>query len=298
MAAISIASGEGEHAVERTTLIGTPSIRVERLASTHRRPHSAKVTAAAGENLLLVNIKGTLLSTHVDHLKIQAVPPSSFAYFRGPTDSTLSLARGEHERMIVAWADGDAQALANWIIQEKRGAAGLLAIACQPQEPMGGSLVDRMSFLMKEDYPGREMDLWACVHCVLGRLITSDGQFLLANIPSNLPDSIVRLLSSVKKRPMAAWSLKEAADMAGYSPFHLSRTFKGMVGFGFPEFVDRCRTELAFDKLTTTDESIDEIASSCGFGSAHGLRESVKEYLGLLPSELRPSIHGSDGSDS
>ena len=39
--------------------------------------------------------------------------------------------------------------------------------------------------------------------------------------------------------------------------------------------------------LCTTDNAVDVVASSCGFGTTQGLRESVKEYLGLVPSELR-----------
>ena len=75
--------------------------------------------------------------------------------------------------------------------------------------------------------------------------------------------------------------------MAGYSPFHFSRVFKNLVGYGFHEYVDRSRTECAVEMLCTTDSAVDVVASSCGFGTTQGLRESVKEYLGLVPSELR-----------
>ena len=75
--------------------------------------------------------------------------------------------------------------------------------------------------------------------------------------------------------------------MAGYSPFHFSRVCKQLVGYGFHEYVDRCRTECAIDMLVSTDSAVDLVASTCGFGTTQGLRESVKEYLGLVPSELR-----------
>jgi AraC-like DNA-binding protein len=91
----------------------------------------------------------------------------------------------------------------------------------------------------------------------------------------------------VRENPALPWPLKDAADMAGYSPFHFSRVFKGLVGYGFHEYVDRCRTECAVELLVTTDMPVDLVASTCGFGTTQGLRESVKEYLGLVPSELR-----------
>jgi transcriptional regulator GlxA family with amidase domain len=56
---------------------------------------------------------------------------------------------------------------------------------------------------------------------------------------------------------------------------------------GFHEFVDRTRTEYAVHLLTSTDHAIDVVATEAGFGTTQGLRESVKEYLGLVPSELR-----------
>ena len=63
--------------------------------------------------------------------------------------------------------------------------------------------------------------------------------------------------------------------------------FKAIVGYGFHEYVDRCRTELAVRMLSTTDEPVDIISAEAGFGTAQSLRESVKYHLGLLPSELR-----------
>jgi transcriptional regulator GlxA family with amidase domain len=51
--------------------------------------------------------------------------------------------------------------------------------------------------------------------------------------------------------------------------------------------VDRCRTECAVELLCSSDSAVDLVASSCGFGTTQGLRESVKEYLGLVPSEIR-----------
>ena len=117
--------------------------------------------------------------------------------------------------------------------------------------------------------------------------MTSSDQVQLAAIPSDLPDTIKDLVSRVRQSPSHGWPLRDAADAAGYSPFHFSRVFKNLVGYGFHEYVDRCRTESAVELLCTTDQPVDLVASTCGFGTTQGLRESVKEYLGLVPSELR-----------
>ena len=42
-----------------------------------------------------------------------------------------------------------------------------------------------------------------------------------------------------------------------------------------------------FSMLVSSDSPVDGVASACGFGTTQGFRESIKEYLGLVPSELR-----------
>lgn len=96
------------------------------------------------------------------------------------------------------------------------------------------------------------------------------------------------LIESIERAPTEPWHLKEAAEQAGYSPFHFSRTFKQVVGCGFHEYVDRARTEIAVD-LLLQGASIADAASKAGFSSSRSLRESLRDYLGLLPADLQGS---------
>lgn len=94
------------------------------------------------------------------------------------------------------------------------------------------------------------------------------------------------LLAEVDATPDRVWNLQEAADQAGYSPFHFSRTFKQQIGCGFHEYVDRLRTETAVMCLLEGGALSDAVARA-GFSTARSLRESLKDYLGLLPGDLR-----------
>ncbi|MBL8049325.1 MAG: helix-turn-helix transcriptional regulator [Chthonomonas sp.] len=110
----------------------------------------------------------------------------------------------------------------------------------------------------------------------------------LSRIRVPLPAPLQRLTDSVRAEPNQAWSLKEASKLVSYSPFHLSRTFRQLAGYGFPDFVDRCRTEMALKKiLADQDEQIDQVALSSGFGSTQAMRDSFRDYIGFLPSEVR-----------
>jgi AraC-like DNA-binding protein len=120
-----------------------------------------------------------------------------------------------------------------------------------------------------------------------GYLLGGPDLLRLTNDPLNLPESLSELINAVREEPTAPWPLADAATRAGYSPFHFSRVFKSTVGCGFHEYVERCRTELAIEMLISTNNPVDVIDSSAGFGTPQSLRDSMKEYVGFVPSELR-----------
>jgi AraC-like DNA-binding protein len=129
--------------------------------------------------------------------------------------------------------------------------------------------------------------LLSVIYEAVGRIMIGGDEMQLSPLPADLPEPIERLAGAVRENPSGNWSLKEASDMASYSPFHFSRVFKQLVGYGFHEYVDRCRTEMAVEMLVSTDIAVDNVATNAGFGTTQGLRESVRDYLGLVPSEFR-----------
>ncbi len=128
--------------------------------------------------------------------------------------------------------------------------------------------------------------LLATMGYVLG-LESRNDVFCLAAVPPEVKGNLRELIVDVLTDPAADWQLKEAALRSAYSPFHLSRSFKSMVGYGFPEFVERCRTGVAVGCLLVTDMSADEISRCVGFGSIQSMRHAVRTHTGFLPSEIR-----------
>ncbi|MBX3113935.1 MAG: helix-turn-helix transcriptional regulator [Fimbriimonadaceae bacterium] len=109
----------------------------------------------------------------------------------------------------------------------------------------------------------------------------------LTNCVAPKNENIARLLEEIRSCPDQYWSLSIAAEKAGYSNFHLSRVFQVEVGMGFPEFVERARTEIAIQSLLSTLIPINQVTQLSGFGSSPSLRSACQEYTGFLPSELR-----------
>ncbi|MFZ4507918.1 MAG: helix-turn-helix domain-containing protein [Fimbriimonas sp.] len=136
-------------------------------------------------------------------------------------------------------------------------------------------------------------NLLSVVYEFLAYVAESPNEIVLGTLPNDLPESIVELTNRVAENPADSWPLKQAAEQASYSPFHFSRVFKQVVGYGFHEYVDRRRVEMAVRKLLGSDDSSEVIAKECGYGTVQAFRESIKEYLGLLPTEIRPGSSGS-----
>jgi transcriptional regulator GlxA family with amidase domain len=188
---------------------------------------------------------------------------------------------------MISWPASATPLLDLWLSRAKQDDSRSRAIASRPFSPNLIGLVDRIESAVEKLDESSELMLLSCCYEAVTHLMMMPDLVQLSSTPPSLPPSIQDLVDAVRKNPSNSWPLRDAADRAGYSPFHFSRVFKSLVGFGFHEYVDRCRTELAVSMLATSDRPVESVAQASGFGTTQGLRESIKEYLGLVPSELR-----------
>jgi AraC-like DNA-binding protein len=242
-------------------------------------------------NALCLNLRGALIGrVGGPGGRLVLAPPRSVTFIRG-SRLVVQAARGEHETLVITWPSVVAPLLEHWISSrsgnKQMGGFSTRNVACKPIAPHFLDATARLLAAIKDGGDTMEPLIISVVYELVARLMVGMDQVQLATVPLSLPETITELVVKVRENPATPWPLRDAADMAGYSPFHFSRVFKNLVGYGFHEYVDRCRTECAVEMLCTTDHAVDLVASTCGFGTTQGLRESVKEYLGLVPSELR-----------
>lgn len=219
------------------------------------------------------------------------MPPQSVTFVRGPISLVMSFARMDQRLESLAWHGRSTPFLLEWLEKQRMRQKGdrPKVISTMPYNPFFQSVVQRFDDSCAGNVEVAEPMMYSVIYEILPRLVRSRSRLGLAPVPADLPANVGQLVQQVRQRPDIAWPLKEAADLVGYSPFHFSRVYKALIGYGFHEFVDRCRTEHAVEMLCTTDTPIDVVAAASGFGTTQALRESVKEYLGLVPSELRTS---------
>lgn len=276
--------------LDRTLIGSLGSIQSFHLEGEIEDPEPRLIQPEEGEFFLCVRFSGATLYQDTIDLKRGVLPSKSALLVVGPAAVKVYYARGIHEGLEVEWWREDLPALHEWIEQQtaestRRGLAKGVNLAGH-----GERTSNTLNLLRQEVMHARpdfEPTLLACLHELVGVTVLEESENTLAVVPADAPGTLRDLMLEVKSRPSDPWSLKDAADFASYSPFHLSRTFRQSMEYGFPDFVDRCRTEVAIGLLFDSDRSVEEVSIVAGFGSAQAMRESFKEYVGLLPSELR-----------
>lgn len=91
-------------------------------------------------------------------------------------------------------------------------------------------------------------------------------------------------------------SLEELGNIFHLSPYYLSHIFKDAFQLPPMQYLYRRRIGEAQSLLTTTEDSITEIASQVGFGNSNYFTIQFKKYVGLTPSTYR-RIYAQPSSD-
>ncbi len=87
-------------------------------------------------------------------------------------------------------------------------------------------------------------------------------------------------------------TLKELADIAGFSPYHFHRIFSGVVGETLYGFIQRIRLEKAASKLVQQPRtSITQIGLECGFTSSSAFARAFRERYRVSASAWRSVVY-------
>ena len=93
-------------------------------------------------------------------------------------------------------------------------------------------------------------------------------------------------------------SVEALASHMAMSPRHFARVFTQELGITPARYVAQARLEAARRQLELTDKGQDEIAVSCGFGSAELLRRAFLRLLDSTPGRYRTLFHSAARSDN
>ena len=91
----------------------------------------------------------------------------------------------------------------------------------------------------------------------------------------------------IADHPDADLSLAALARRLNMSPRHLGRVFCQQVGMSPGRYVERIRLETARRRLEESDQSVEAVAHSAGFGSTETMRRVFVSNLAVSPADYR-----------
>jgi len=112
-------------------------------------------------------------------------------------------------------------------------------------------------------------------------------QYIERPVPHADSDALGDVLAYMEERLGAAHSVASLAQRAHMSPRTFARRFVAETGVTPMQWLTAQRVLHARLALETTDASIEEIAATCGFGSATLFRHHFTREVGIAPSAYR-----------
>jgi AraC family transcriptional regulator len=105
---------------------------------------------------------------------------------------------------------------------------------------------------------------------------------------SGLPQhQLMQVLDYIHDHLEQEIKLADLAELLGMSQFHFSHLFKQTIGIAPYQYLLQQRIERAKQLLKQTDQSVIEIALSCGFNSHSHLSKQFRQITGLTPTAYR-----------
>ncbi len=99
--------------------------------------------------------------------------------------------------------------------------------------------------------------------------------------------AIERLVGEMEKNLDEEFSLKQMADVAIMSPFHLNRVFKEVTGVPPCRFLTALRLASAKRLLLESEMSVTDVSLEVGYSSLGTFTRRFAELVGLAPSHFR-----------
>jgi AraC-like DNA-binding protein len=100
-------------------------------------------------------------------------------------------------------------------------------------------------------------------------------------------DHLSGMLTAVRNEPGRSWKVKQLADMVGVGERQLERRMQRLLGTTLKGFLQSERVAHAARLLTSSDYSLAEVATVCGYYDQSQFSRQFRTATGLTPGEYR-----------
>ncbi|MBA2280668.1 MAG: DJ-1/PfpI family protein [Acidimicrobiia bacterium] len=146
-----------------------------------------------------------------------------------------------------------------------------------------------LALALVEDDLGREVALRVARGLVLFLHRPGNQRQFSTQLDAQLADrnALRDLQAFIVDHPDADLTVAGLARRAGMSDRNLARCFHREVGITPARYVERVRVEAARRRLEDTDDAIEVVAATCGFGTPETLRRTFLRAVRTTPTEYR-----------
>lgn len=145
------------------------------------------------------------------------------------------------------------------------------------------ALIKRIYLEYQSRQPFWQMSMDALLRSLLIRLYRSfPGHFPVTRI-NDSARSVLQVQKYLETHYQEEITLSGAASAFYMDRYYLSHLFRSVTGFGFKEYLNLVRLSKAKDQLFYGDESITQVALSCGFNNVSHFIRTFKEHEGITP---------------
>lgn len=153
-----------------------------------------------------------------------------------------------------------------------------------------GDLLRELFAAMGQENTGYEFIVTGLLWQFMGLLLQQELQNQTSCRPrhrTGRTEPVKRVLQRIRTDYHKSLDLKTLAAQADMSPQYFCRVFQAITGRTPIDYLNYYRIECAAELLRGTDESITEIALSCGFGDSAYFSRMFHKYKGMSPSGFR-----------
>lgn len=233
---------------------------------------------APDRHFLDLHIGGALSEMRIvgDNAAAQPCPPNCYSFLpSGRVREVASIRAG-----VTVRATFSENLLESWA-----GAAHLKEVRYTFDAPMLGTGTVVRNQLVRY---GRDIRI-EHAEAMMGTLLLQLTS-LLANghaDRTHRPDTIQAALDHIEANLTEPLQYPEISAAVGMSPYQFARLFREYMGTSLRQYVIQRRLARAEELLSWTNDSIADIAYSCGFGSQSHMTTLFRKHRGRTPGEVR-----------
>ena len=143
-----------------------------------------------------------------------------------------------------------------------------------------------------ETFPsGFELKIRSCLYSFFFALHThysyAGGSEVSGSLSNDKMNKLKLIIRYIENNYTRAISIHDIADECHFSESHFMKFFKQCTGTSFISYLNDYRLLIASRMLTSTDLSVTEIASECGFDNISYFNRCFKKKYGTAPSKIR-----------